>query len=258
MNSFALITGSSKGIGLSMAKELARRKYNLVLTARSEEQLENIKKDLTGLYGIQVETLPLDLSVPGAAEKLAGWCTENAFPVSVLVNNAGYGLWGPFEKSVLEDQLNMLQLNMNAVVELTHLMLPVLRKQEQAYILNVASTAAYQALPTFSLYAASKAFILSFSRGLRYELRDDHVSVTCLSPGPVDTGFADRAGLSMLNEIAAKFNMHPDAVARIAIRGMFNKSPELIPGFINKISAFAARILPKSILERAGANIYKV
>ncbi len=258
MNSFALITGSSRGIGLAMAEELAKRKYNLILTARSEEQLYDIKVDLASKYGIQVEVLPLDLSLPGAAEKLTGWCTQKAFPVSILINNAGYGLWGPFDKSLIKDQLNMLQLNINAVVELTHLMLPVLKKQEQAYILNVASTAAYQALPSFSLYAASKASILSFSRGLRYELRNEGVSVTCLSPGPVATGFADRAGLSMLNDLAEKFNMGPDVVARIAIRGMFSKKSELIPGFINKISAFAARILPKAIIEKAGANIYKL
>lgn len=258
MKNYALITGSSKGIGKAMAKSLARRNYNLILVARSEDQLLDLKAELIESYGVSVETYTTDLSTSGAALNLSSWCLENSFPVSILINNAGYGVWGKFETINLEEQLNMLQLNMNTVVELTHYLLPVLKKQEQSYILNVSSTAAYQALPTFSLYAASKAFILSFSRGLRFELRDSNISVTCISPGPVDTGFADRAGLSMLSEMAAKFNMKPEDVAEIAINAMLSKKSEIIPGFTNKISAFAARLLPKSILESAGASIYRV
>ncbi len=258
MSSYALITGSSKGIGMAMARSLAKRKFNLLLTARSEAQLLSLKEEFSETYGVKVEIFAIDLSVEGAAQKLVEWCVINAFPVSVLINNAGYGVWGKFENIVLDEQLNMIRLNINTVVELTHYMLPVLKEQRQSYILNVASTAAYQALPSFSLYAASKAFVLSFSRGLRFELRKQNISVTCLSPGPVATGFADRAGLAMLNDMAAKFNMTPDVVAEIAIRGMLNKRSEIIPGFMNQLSAFASRILPKSILEHAGANIYKI
>ncbi|HEY1009904.1 MAG TPA: SDR family oxidoreductase [Daejeonella sp.] len=257
MDNYALITGSSKGLGLAMAHSLAKRKYNLILVARSEQQLGDLKKELSQTYGVKVEILAVDLSLPGAALSVSKFCVENRFPLSVLINNAGYGVWGKFENIVLEEQLNMLQLNINAVVELTHFMLPVLKQQSQSYILNVSSTAAYQALPTFSLYAASKAFILSFTRGLRYELRNQSVSVTCISPGPIDTGFADRAGLSMLTEMAAKFNMRPGVVAEIGINAMFSGKSEVVPGFTNKISAFAARLLPKSILEQVGANIYK-
>lgn len=258
MGNYALITGSSKGIGRAMATSLAKRKFDLLLVARSEDELRSLKVELSGTYGVNVEIFPTDLSVQGAAEMVAAWCVEHSFPVSVLINNAGYGVWGEFENIVLDDHLNMLRLNINTVVELTHYLLPVLKEQPQAYIMNVASTAAYQALPTFSLYAASKAFVLSFSRGLRFELSKQNVSVTCLSPGPVDTGFAERAGLSMLSEMAARFNMMPDIVAEIAIKGMLNKRSEIIPGFTNQISAFASRVLPKSILEHAGANIYKI
>lgn len=258
MSNYALITGSSKGIGRAIAESLAKRKFNLLLVARSEDQLLSLKKDLSETFGIKVEIFPTDLSVPGAAHKVSDWCLRNSFPVSVLVNNAGYGVWGEFEDIGLDEQLNMLQLNISTVVELTHYLLPLLKEQSQSYILNVASTAAYQALPTFALYAASKAFILSFSRGLRFELRKQNISVTCLSPGAVDTGFADRAGLSRLSKTAARFNMMPGVVAEIAINGMLNKRSEIIPGFINQVSAFAARILPKSVLEYAGANIYKM
>ncbi len=258
MDNYALITGSSKGLGLSMAHSLAKRKYSLILVARSEEQLVHLKKELSETYGVKVEVFATDLSLPGAALLVSKFCLENKLAVSILINNAGYGVWGKFENIVLEEQLNMLQLNINAVVELTHYILPILKQQPQSYILNVSSTAAYQALPTFSIYAASKAFILSFTRGLRHELRKGPVSVTCISPGPIDTGFADRAGLSMLSEMAAKFNMMPDTVAEIGINAMFAQKSEVIPGFTNKISAFAARLLPKSLLEQIGANIYKV
>ncbi len=241
-----------------MAHSLAKRGYNLILVARSQDQLRELTKELSDAYGVKVEMLATDLSVPGAGTMISEFCHDKNLPVSVLINNAGYGVWGEFESIVLEEQLNMLQLNINAVVEITHYILPILKKHPQSYILNVASTAAYQALPTFSLYAASKAFILSFTRGLRHELKSQNISVTCLSPGPIDTGFADRAGLSMLNEMAAKFNMMPDVVAEAGIRAMFLKKSEVIPGFTNKISAFAARIMPKTVLEKIGANIYKV
>jgi len=258
MKNYALITGSSKGLGLSIARSLAKRKFDLILVARSELTLKSLSVALSKEFGIKVAIFPTDLSIPGAASKLAEWCISNEFKISILVNNAGYGVWGNFDSVAIEEQQNMLQLNINAVVEITHSFLPLLKRHKQSYILNVASTAAYQALPTFSLYAASKAFILSFTRGLRFELKTQNISVTCLSPGPIDTDFADRAGLHMLTDMAAKFNMMPDEVAEAGVRAMFLKRSEVIPGFTNKISAFAARILPKALLEKIGANIYKI
>jgi short-subunit dehydrogenase len=133
-----------------------------------------------------------------------------------------------------------------------------LRKQKQAFILNVSSTAAYQAVPTLALYAASKAFVLSFSRALRYELKDTNISVSCLCPGPTDTGFAHRAGMDALAELAAKFNMPADEVARIGLKGMFRKKVEIIPGFLNKVSSFGARHLSKAMIERITAGLYKL
>jgi len=137
-------------------------------------------------------------------------------------------------------------------------LLPVLKNQPQSHILNVSSTAAYQAVPTFTIYAASKAFVLSFSRGLRYELKNTNISVSCLCPGPTDTGFAHRAGMDALAELAAKVNMTPDDVAGIALKGMFNKKTEIIPGFLNKLSSFGAKHLNKSLVERISAGLYKL
>lgn len=258
MSIYALITGASKGIGKSIAYALANRKYNLLLVARSEDGLMSIKQDLTIKFNIKVEVLILDLSIPASALQVKEWVDRNAFPVSILINNAGYGLWGEFEHLSLELQANMLQLNITALVELTYHFLPLLKAQNESYILNVSSTAAYQAVPTLALYAASKSFVLSFSRALRFELRKSSVSVTCLCPGPVDTGFAERAGLSGLSQMAQKFNMNPDEVAAIALKGLFSKKSEIIPGITNLISAYGNRFLPKSLIEKVAAGIYKL
>jgi len=258
MNSYALITGASKGIGRAMAFSLARRNYNLLLVARSENELNMLKDLLAEKFKVIVEVLAIDLAGQGAAFKVADWVKSNSFPVSVLINNAGYGLWGSFGDLNLDQQINMIQLNINTLVELTYHILPVLKNQKRSYILNVSSTAAYQAVPTLALYAASKTFVLSFTRALRYELKSSPVSVTCLCPGPVDTGFAERAGLNALSKMAQAFNMKPEEVAEIAIKGMLKGKAEIIPGVTNIISAFATRLLPKSIIENAAAGIYKL
>jgi len=258
MKTYALITGASKGIGKSIAYNLAERTYNLLLVARSGDELNLLKDDLSRRYSIHVEILSIDLSQAESAYKVSQWIRAHSFPVSILVNNAGYGLWGKFEGLPLQEQMNMLHLNINTLVELTYQVLPLLKQQKASYILNVSSTAAYQAVPTLALYSASKAFVLSFTRALRFELKGSSVSATCICPGPVDTGFAARAGLDALGKMAEKFNMKPDIVAGIAVRGMFSKKSEIIPGITNIISAYANRILPKSFIEKAAASIYKV
>jgi short-subunit dehydrogenase len=257
MKEYAIITGASKGIGKSIAFELAKRNYNLLLIARSENELLALKKDIEAKYSIAVEVLVKDLSLPGSSLEVKDWINNHSIAVSVLVNNAGYGLWGSFEDIALEKHLNMLQLNINAILELTYFLLPFLKQQKQSYVLNIASTAAYQAVPTMGLYAASKAFVLLFTRALRFELKDTPVSVTCVSPGPVDTGFAERAGLNAFSKMAQKFNMKPEVLAEAAVQAMFDKKSEVIPGIINKISTYATRFLPKSFIEKTAAGIYK-
>ncbi len=249
MDSYAIVTGASKGIGREIAVLLANKGYKLVLVARSSPELKKLTEDLPkgSLY------FAVDLAVPGAAEKIAEFCKY--LPVSILVNNAGYGLWGSFEQIDIQQQLNMLQLNVNIVVELTHYLLPQLKKHP-SYILNVASTAAYQAVPSLTVYAATKAFVLSFSRALRVELKGE-VSVSCLCPGPTDTGFAHRAGMDALAELAEKFNMRAEEVAKVGLQGMFNKKAEIIPGFLNKLSAVGARHINKGLIERITARLYK-
>jgi short-subunit dehydrogenase len=256
MKTYALVTGASKGIGRSIALQLAKKGYHLLLVARSETALQEVKHAAEAIdRDIDVQWFALDLSEPGAASRVHNLCI--GFNVSILVNNAGYGLWGKFENITLADQMNMMQLNMNTLVELCHYLLPLLRQHKNAYILNVASTAAYQAVPTLGLYSATKSFVLSFSRALNFELKD-LISVTCVCPGPVETGFADRAGMVILSKMADRFNMQPDEVAKAAVRGMFDKKIEVVPGLTNKITAFANRLLPKRFIEKTAAGIYKI
>ena len=254
---YALITGASKGIGKSMATALASKQYDLLLVARSGKEQEALAVTLSATYNVQVDWLEMDLSLPNAAENVVDWCTSRHYKISILINNAGYGVWGPFESADMHQQSEMLQVNMHTPVNLCYRLLPMLKAQPKSYILNVSSTAAYQAVPTFSLYAASKAFILSFTRGLRQELKGTNISVTCLSPGPVNTNFIDRAGLQAIKATAERFGMHPDAVAAIALKGMFAGKAEIVPGAINAISVFATRLVPKNVVEKIAAGFYK-
>ena len=255
---FALVTGASGGIGLCLAEELAKRKINLLLIARSEDKLTAAATHLKSKYGIEAFILAIDLSQPLAENKVKAWVDAHQWPVNILINNAGYGLWGRAEDLDISTLNNMMQLNMNSMVNLSHSMIPILRKQTQSYILNVASTAAYQAVPTLTVYAATKAFVVLYSRGLRWELKGTGISVSCLSPGATSTGFIDRAGMQSMKERADKFSMKAEVVAAIGIDGMFKRKAEIIPGFVNWISVMATYLLPKTLVERIAYGLYKV
>ena len=254
---YALITGASKGIGRSIARVLAEKKYDLLLVARSSDEPETVAPELRTTYGVQAHYLATDLSKQGSALEVFQWCKDNQYNISILINNAGYAVWGPIETLPLEDEQKMLRVNMDAPVALCHYFLPQLKQQKAAYIMNVASTAAYQAVPTLSLYAASKAFVLLFTRGMRQDLKGSNVSVTCLSPGPVNTNFVDRAGMQAIKETAEKFGMMPDEVARIAVKGMFAKKAEIVPGALNAFTVFSVRFTPKGLVEKIAGNLYK-
>lgn len=257
MKSFALITGASGGIGLAMARELAQRKVNVILVARSSEKLQEHCHQLIKEFAIEAIPCACDLSSPSERQKLLTRIKMESWNIHILINNAGYGLWGEVESSSLTELENMMQLNMQSIVQLTHSLLPELRKHPSAYILNVASTAAYQAVPFLTTYAATKAFVVLFSRGLRWELKDTTISVSCLSPGATSTGFIDRARMAPLKERADQFSMSSEEVARTALRGMFNRKAEIVPGFINWISVKLTYFFPKKITERIAYGLYK-
>lgn len=254
---FALITGASKGIGKSIARTLASRGYDLLLVARSEELLKTVSEEISTGSVVTCHYLTIDLAAEQAADMVYSWCQNNHFPVSILVNNAGYGLSGSFEKYSAEAHSEMLRLNIITPVKLTRLFLPELKKQPASYILNIASSAAYQAVPFLSAYAASKAFVLSFSRGLYHELKGTSVSVTCVCPGPTETHFIDRANIGAKGQkAAARFNMSPETVAHIAVNCLFKRKLEVITGGINKLTAFFVWLLPKSLVETVAKKLY--
>ncbi len=254
---YALITGASGGIGLALAKELAARKHDVLLVARSEELLKKNCEYLRQNYAVAADYLAIDLANTGAAKLVKAWADQQDAPVDILINNAGFGSWGPLRQLPDEEFSGMIQLNMVTLAELCKSFLPVLERQPKAFILNVSSTAAYQAVPTLATYAATKAFVLLLSRGLKWELKGTSISVSCLSPGPTSTGFIDRANLGMIKERAEKFSMEPEAVAKVAIDGMFAGKAEIIPGFTNWISAKLAEIVPKQLTEQIAMNLYK-
>lgn len=255
---YALITGGSKGIGKAIAIELAKKKINILLVARSIDLLQSAAKEIKDSYQVEVDFLSTDLSLPNAAEIVFNWCREKNYSINILVNNAGYGLTGHFETYSSGENNNMLQVNMITAVQLCHIFLPTLKQQPRAYILNIASSAAYQAVPLMSLYAASKSFILLFSRGLSHELKRTSVTVTCVSPGPTDTDFPNRANQrEKARKAAEKFHVPPQSVAIIAVKAMFAGKREVIVGFINKLAVFLAWLAPKAVTENTAANIYK-
>ncbi len=254
---FALITGGSGGIGFYLARELASRKHDIILVARSSEQLSQRCDELSKAFNIRAEFLSLDLSTPDAHLTLKSWLNQNSFSIDILINNAGYGIWNPVEKTKLDELTNMMQLNMNTLVNLCYTLLPDLKTHKKSFILNVASTAAYQAVPTLTTYAATKAFVVLFTRGLRLELKKSTVSVSCLSPGATSTGFVDRAGMESMKERAEKFSMKPEAVAKIGIAGMLKGKSEIVPGFINWLSVQLTYLVPKSLTEKIAQELYK-
>jgi hypothetical protein len=255
---YALITGASKGIGLAIADELARRKFDLLLVARSESLLQEVAQRLASTHGVKATFLAVDLARPGAAQRVFDWCSQHGYTVQLLVNNAGYGLSGPFDSHSLEQHTDMLTVNTTALMQLCHLFLPLLRQQPKAYILNIGSSAAYQAVPGLSLYAASKAFVLSFSRGLRQDLKRSAVSVTCVCPGATDTDFVARAQIGEKGRKAAeRVNMTPAEVARQAVDATLAGKAEVVTGLINKVGKLMVWLMPKGLVEQTAGSIYE-
>jgi len=254
---FALITGASKGIGKAIAERLAARGYDLLLVARSADLLEKVSAEIQTSTKRNCQWLALDLSGSQSAEAVYDWCNKNQFSISVLVNNAGYGLSGHFEKYSPREHEEMLQVNIITLTKLTCLFLPGLLKKPAGYILNIGSTASYQAVPMLTAYAASKAYVLSFSRGLYQELKKTNVSVTCVCPGPTDTNFVNRAQVGAKGlKTAERFNMTAQTVAEMAVESLFRRRPEVITGGLNKLSAFFAWLLPKTVVEGVAKKLY--
>lgn len=239
MENWALVTGASTGIGRELAELFASKGFHLAVVARNKEQLDALAGELTARHKIIVKVFAHDLSRPGAA--LALFESLREIPISVLVNNAGFGSYGPFADSDLHVQTEMMQVNMVALVQLTHLFLQPMRSRNAGRILNVASTAAFQPGPMLSIYYATKAFVLSFSYALSDELNGTNVTVTALCPGLTRTQFQKRAHL---REGGPWRMMSAREVAAAGYRGLMKGQRVVIPGLFNKVGAFIARRVP--------------
>ena len=255
----ALITGASAGIGAAFAQELAARQTNLVLVARSEAKLQQLAQQLQEQYKIQVDVIVQDLTEPKAAKTVFDIVSEKKLTIDLLINNAGFGEYGDFAELNGERQVKMIQLNILALVDLSHQFLPQMRQRRSGNIINMCSVAAFQPMPYFSVYAASKAFVLSFSEALWAENRSYGVHVLAVCPGPTETNFFQEAGFpaTLVNVAAANYTL-TKVVVRDALKAVEKQHPSLIPGNIgNQLIANLHRFLPRSALATLWKNLLK-
>jgi short-subunit dehydrogenase len=246
-----VVTGASSGIGAEIARQLAGRGLGVTLVARREEKLRALAAELADAHGVRAEVAAADLSQEGSRAALVDTVADRGLTVDVLVNNAGYTTMGPVHASVPEDELAMIRTDVEAVVHLCSLFVPGMAERGRGAVLNVASTAAFQPLPGQAGYSASKAFVLAYSQAMRAELRGKGVSVTVLCPGPVETGFAEVAGLTDEEAQGSlpKIMWVPAAkVAEAAVDGVDKGKAVVIPGAPNKVGAAAAYFTPRRIL----------
>jgi len=243
----ALVTGASMGIGADMAREFALRGYDLILVARSQEKLQTLADELKKT-GASCTVLAMDLAQTNAAQSLYDAVNAKGLVVDALVNNAGFGTKGRFVTLPLEGQHEMLQLNIVTLTDLCWLFGRDMAQRGSGHILNVASVAAFQSGPEFSVYAATKAYVLILSESLDAELRPQGVNVTALCPGVVDTNFHARANnkSKLLLATASK----PQPVARAAVDALLQKKPVIIPGVINVLAIATVRLLPRAWVTR--------
>ena len=246
----ALITGASGGIGLEFARQLAAAGHDLVLVARSEGKLRELAGELERSHGVRVQVFARDLARPGVASELAATLEDRGLAVDVLINNAGYGLFGAFVETELQTELDMIQLNIVALTELSKHVARSMKARGRGRILNVASTASFQPGPLMAVYYASKAYVLSFSEALASELEGSGVTVTALCPGPTASGFQAAAALEGSKLVAGKKLPTAAEVAAYGLRSLRSGRTVAIPGARNWMLAQSVRLMPRRTVTR--------
>jgi short-subunit dehydrogenase len=252
---FALVTGASSGIGESFARALAARNENLVLVARSEERLQKLSHELAQNHGIETLPCAADLSVPGAPGQLAQWLKGRQIHVHLLVNNAGFGVHGEFLKLPLERQMQMLRLNVEAVLELSWLLIPPMLEHRQGGVINVSSALGFQPAPFVTAYAATKAFVTSFSMGLAAELDGSGVRVVTLCPGTTRTSFFDAGGFSRGG--FRRVMQEPSEVVAKALKALDRGGGLVLPRKVDHVLIFVERLLPRSWVVAGAAQLFR-
>jgi short-subunit dehydrogenase len=250
----ALVTGASYGIGATMAKALAARGYDLILTARSGKLLEALAAELRASRGVEVSTIVADLARHDGPRGLIAAVAELGRPVDLLINNAGFGSGGDFTRLAIANELEMIDLNVRALVELTHAFLLQMRERGRGAIVNVASLASFQPVPYMTTYAATKAFVYSFSVGLWRENRRHGVHVMALCPGPTESRFFERAKLTPR---AGAVSQTSEAVVQECLRALDRRRPYVVTGIHNRLLLAIERVVPRTVVVGLAARSMK-
>ncbi|MDJ0660094.1 MAG: SDR family oxidoreductase [Crocosphaera sp.] len=255
----ALITGASSGIGQAFAEELATCHTHLILVARSHDKLYRLAKQLQEKTSIHVEVIVQDLTEPQAAQKVYDRVQDKGLSVDLLINNAGFGDYGPFAERDLSRQLEMIQLNVTVLVELTHLFLSEMQQRGEGSIINVASLAGFQALPYLSTYSATKAFVLSFTEALWAENKDKGIKCLALCPGPTESNFFEAARFPQSFENKNNSSLtSAEEVVRDALNALDNHKSNVVTGKImNNLIVNASRLFPREFLLNAIEKQFK-
>lgn len=253
----ALVTGASSGIGAAIATELAKRGHDLVLVARRETALRELAQQLQQ-HGACCHVMAHDLTAVGGVKALVEQLGQAGVSPEVLVNNAGVGLIGNHIDNPWDDEKRMIDLNMLALTELTHALLPGMVKRGQGRVLNVASTAAFQPGPGMAVYFASKAYVLSYSEALHHELRHKGVTVTALCPGPTESEFVSVASKHRKISLADRVPFaSAQSVALLAVESMMRGQAIVVPGLVNKLGVWSTRFTPRWLLRHVVALAFK-
>jgi short-subunit dehydrogenase len=242
------------GIGQELAKIFASDGCDLVLVARSEDKLQSLAKELEAAHGVRAHVIPADLTNPSAPADIFEAIEREGIELDYLVNNAGFGATGAFAEQPLDPQMDMVQVNIDALVALTHRALQTMLARKKGRILNIASTAAFQPGPDMAIYYATKAFVLMFSEGIAEEVKNAGVSVTAYCPGATATNFASTAG----NETSILFKLGAapaDKVARHAYRSMMKGKVVAVEGLMNRLAVFGVRLSPRALVRRIARRL---
>lgn len=257
MNKTALITGASKGIGRELAILFAEKRCHLVLVARSEKELIQFKKELEEQFSVTVLVLVNDLSLPEAAQELFDEIKGRDIDPDYLVNNAGFGDYGSFADTSWERYEKMIALNVTTLTHLTHLFVNDWRGRKHGRILNISSTAAFQPGPMMAVYFATKAFVLHLSEAIGDELKEDHITVTALCPGPTDTHFGEESKMNASQLVKNVKIAGAREVAQLGFNAMMKGKPVAIHGAMNRLVPFFIRFLPRIWVTRLSAKVMR-